>query len=305
MLNSVIGPRRAVAAEAGPLRVRPALRGQAGDALRDQLLPDRDAVHPVRHRGDLPVPDRRRAARLRQLALARRSCSSRCCSWRSCTCGAEERSSGSKTRAAQRPRPTAGCACDCAPAAARRRLEAPPAHLEGTELERYVEERVLTTTLDSAVAWARSNSFFPLAFGLACCAMEQFHAAGPRMDIARFGFEAFRASPAAGRPDHPRRARVDQDGADHPPALRPDARAQVGDLDGRLLQLDGRVQQLRARAGRQVHADRRPRAGLPSAPGGADARRAEAAQAGAGRPGHGLARALRRASAPRRARSDA
>ncbi len=25
--------------------------------------------------------------------------------------------------------------------------------------------------------------------------MEQFHAAGPRMDIARFGFEAFRASP--------------------------------------------------------------------------------------------------------------
>ena len=54
---------------------------------------------------------------------------------------------------------------------------------------------MLTTTLDKAVAWARSNSFFPLAFGLACCAMEQFHAAGPRMDIARFGFEAFRASP--------------------------------------------------------------------------------------------------------------
>jgi NADH-quinone oxidoreductase subunit B len=70
-----------------------------------------------------------------------------------------------------------------------------PAHLEGEELESYVEERVLTTTLDSAVAWARGNSFFPLAFGLACCAMEQFQTAGPRMDIARFGFEAFRASP--------------------------------------------------------------------------------------------------------------
>jgi NADH-quinone oxidoreductase subunit B len=70
-----------------------------------------------------------------------------------------------------------------------------PAHLEGAELERYVQERTLTTTLDSAVAWARSNSFFPLAFGLACCAMEQFQAAGPRMDIARFGYEAFRASP--------------------------------------------------------------------------------------------------------------
>jgi NADH-quinone oxidoreductase subunit B len=70
-----------------------------------------------------------------------------------------------------------------------------PAHLEGEDLESYVQERVLTTTLDSAVAWARGNSFFPLAFGLACCAMEQFQTAGPRMDIARFGFEAFRASP--------------------------------------------------------------------------------------------------------------
>jgi NADH-quinone oxidoreductase subunit B len=70
-----------------------------------------------------------------------------------------------------------------------------PAHLEGEELERYVHERLVFTTLDSAVAWARSNSFFPLAFGLACCAMEQFQTAGPRMDIARFGYEAFRASP--------------------------------------------------------------------------------------------------------------
>jgi len=70
-----------------------------------------------------------------------------------------------------------------------------PASMDETELERYVQERVLTTTLDKAVAWGRSNSFFPLAFGLACCAMEQFHTAGPRMDIARFGFEAFRASP--------------------------------------------------------------------------------------------------------------
>jgi NADH-quinone oxidoreductase subunit B len=70
-----------------------------------------------------------------------------------------------------------------------------PAHLEGEELERHVQERVVTTTLDTAVAWARSNSFFPLSFGLACCAMEQFQTAGPRMDIARFGFEAFRASP--------------------------------------------------------------------------------------------------------------
>jgi NADH-quinone oxidoreductase subunit B len=70
-----------------------------------------------------------------------------------------------------------------------------PAHLEGEELERYVHERVLLTTLDKAVAWGRSNAFFPLGFGLACCAMEVFQTVGPRTDIGRFGWEAFRASP--------------------------------------------------------------------------------------------------------------
>lgn len=67
--------------------------------------------------------------------------------------------------------------------------------MEGEELERYVHERVLMTTLEKAVAWGRSNAFFPLGFGLACCAMEVFQTAGPRMDIGRFGWEAFRASP--------------------------------------------------------------------------------------------------------------
>jgi NADH-quinone oxidoreductase subunit B len=71
----------------------------------------------------------------------------------------------------------------------------PSAHREGDELERHVEERVLTTTLDKAVAWARSNSFFPATFGLACCAIEQITTVASRVDIARFGFEAFRASP--------------------------------------------------------------------------------------------------------------
>jgi NADH-quinone oxidoreductase subunit B len=71
----------------------------------------------------------------------------------------------------------------------------PAAHLEGADLERHVEERVLTTTLDRAVAWARSNSFFPATFGLACCAIEMMSIVAARVDVARFGFEAFRASP--------------------------------------------------------------------------------------------------------------
>jgi NADH-quinone oxidoreductase subunit B len=67
--------------------------------------------------------------------------------------------------------------------------------LEGEDLERYVEERVMTTTVEKAVAWARGNSFFPLTFGLACCAIEQIHIVASRVDVARFGWEAFRASP--------------------------------------------------------------------------------------------------------------
>ena len=67
--------------------------------------------------------------------------------------------------------------------------------LEGEALDRHVEERVMTTTLDKAVAWARGNSFYPMTFGLACCAIEMMSIVGARMDIARFGFEAFRASP--------------------------------------------------------------------------------------------------------------
>jgi NADH-quinone oxidoreductase subunit B len=71
----------------------------------------------------------------------------------------------------------------------------PAVELEEADLERHVEERVLTTTLNKAVAWARSNSLFPATFGLACCAMEQITTVASRVDIARFGYEAFRASP--------------------------------------------------------------------------------------------------------------
>jgi NADH-quinone oxidoreductase subunit B len=67
--------------------------------------------------------------------------------------------------------------------------------LEGDQLEEYVRERIITTTLDKAVSWARGNSLFPLTFGLACCAIEMMTMVAARVDIARFGFEAFRASP--------------------------------------------------------------------------------------------------------------
>jgi NADH-quinone oxidoreductase subunit B len=76
-----------------------------------------------------------------------------------------------------------------------RAREALRGDLEGADLDKYVEERVMTTTLDKAVNWARSNALFPATFGLACCAIEMMSIVASRVDIARFGFEAFRASP--------------------------------------------------------------------------------------------------------------
>ena len=67
--------------------------------------------------------------------------------------------------------------------------------LEGADLEQFVEERVLTTTFDKAVAWARSNALWPATFGLACCAIEMMSIVTARYDSARFGAEVFRASP--------------------------------------------------------------------------------------------------------------
>jgi NADH-quinone oxidoreductase subunit B len=67
--------------------------------------------------------------------------------------------------------------------------------LEGTDLERYVTERVMTTTLERVLNMARANSLFPMTFGLACCAIEQMSVFMSRSDIARFGAEATRASP--------------------------------------------------------------------------------------------------------------
>ncbi len=72
--------------------------------------------------------------------------------------------------------------------------------LEGDELERYVEEKVVMTNFEKMLGWARSNSMFPLSFGLACCAIEgiPMSAVTARYDIARFGAEA--GAPRRARP---------------------------------------------------------------------------------------------------------
>lgn len=50
------------------------------------------------------------------------------------------------------------------------------------------------TSMDAIANWARQGSFWPVTFGLACCAVEMMHASGPRYDQDRMGI-IFRASP--------------------------------------------------------------------------------------------------------------
>ena len=58
-----------------------------------------------------------------------------------------------------------------------------------------LQRSILTTTVERLLGWARSNSIWPVQFGLACCAIEMISTAQSRFDIARFGSELFRASP--------------------------------------------------------------------------------------------------------------
>ena len=52
----------------------------------------------------------------------------------------------------------------------------------------------IVTPINAVVSWARQGSFWPLTFGLACCALEMMQATVSRYDFDRFGV-IFRASP--------------------------------------------------------------------------------------------------------------
>ena len=123
----------------------------------------------------------------------------------------------------------------------KRRSSVPVERVEGVQLGKTPEEvedevrrGVLLTSLDKAVGWARKQSMWPATFGLACCAIEMMSAGAGKYDLSRWGMELFRASPrqadlmiVAGRVSP-------EDGAGAAPDLRPDARAALGDLHGRV-----------------------------------------------------------------------
>jgi NADH-quinone oxidoreductase subunit B len=62
-------------------------------------------------------------------------------------------------------------------------------------LQNRFEENFIITSVDWALNWARSNSIWPMTFGLACCAIEMMAAGASRFDLDRFGAGAYRATP--------------------------------------------------------------------------------------------------------------
>ncbi|MFQ5860769.1 MAG: NADH-quinone oxidoreductase subunit B [Dehalococcoidia bacterium] len=63
------------------------------------------------------------------------------------------------------------------------------------EVPEDFRRNLAVTTLDALMNWGRKSAVWPMAFGLACCAFEMMASAMSRFDIARFGMEAFRATP--------------------------------------------------------------------------------------------------------------
>ena len=78
-----------------------------------------------------------------------------------------------------------------------KRIETVVAHDSATPVMGDVQPggNVILTTVDYLVSQARAHALWPLTFGLACCAIEMMSSVASRFDLARFGSEAFRASP--------------------------------------------------------------------------------------------------------------
>ena len=77
----------------------------------------------------------------------------------------------------------------------------PPDHADlatATSVDLYadpeLQQSVILTKVDWVKDWSRRNALWPMAFGLACCAMEMMATAATKYDLDRFGAGVFRAS---------------------------------------------------------------------------------------------------------------
>lgn len=67
--------------------------------------------------------------------------------------------------------------------------------ISNKQLEDVTKKNIILSTIDLVFNFCRGYSFWPLTFGLACCAIEMMATGGPRYDFSRFGYEVYRPSP--------------------------------------------------------------------------------------------------------------
>ena len=163
------------------------------EPLSDQVLPDGDAVHRLRHRDHLLVPVRGREQGARAVRAGRDDhCSSSRCS---------------------SPTPTSGAAADWI----------------GTRamgLEEKLPDGVLLASVEKLVNWTRKSSLWPAHVrpGLLRDRDDDLRRPALRLGPLRHG--GLPALAAPGRPDDRRRPGQPEDGPGAAPDLRPDGRAE-------------------------------------------------------------------------------
>ncbi|MDD2621179.1 MAG: NADH-quinone oxidoreductase subunit B [Syntrophomonadaceae bacterium] len=67
--------------------------------------------------------------------------------------------------------------------------------LENNEVQLLEKNNIIFSNLEKLWNWGRARSFWPLSYGCNCCPIEMMAAGAGRFDIARYGYEVFRASP--------------------------------------------------------------------------------------------------------------